>query len=149
MPAKRKLPSDSTLEKWLDEGLSHEEIQQRILKETGEEVKLSSISSHLSRVGLTNRLRYDDYIPWGKIAVDHNHAYQLVMLRIGARMSKGLPVRDSDRRRFEAWSDQLRSENAVVHYEYSSPEGFYYCKARPGIDTGLVRIPPPKASGSS
>ena len=149
MPAKRKMPSDSTLQKWLDEGLNHEEIQARILEREGEEVALSSISSHLSRVGLTHRVRYNEFIPWGKISVDHNHCYQLVQLRIGARISKGLPVRDSDRRRFEAWEDQLRAQGAVVHYEYNSPEGFYYVPARAGIDTGLVRVPNPNSDSMS
>lgn len=141
MPAKRKMPSDSILEKWLGEGLTHQQIQRRIKEETGEDVGLSTVSGHLSRVGLTNRVRYDEYVPWGRISLDHNHAYQLSMLRIGARIDKGLPVRNGDRRRFEEWAASLKEAGVVVHYEYDSPEGFYYCKARPKIDTGLVRVP--------
>lgn len=141
MPAKRKMPSDSILERWVEEGLDHHQIKDRILRETGEEVALSSISGHLSRVGLTNRVRYEEYIPWGRISVDHNHAYQLVMLRIGARIGEGKEVRPVDRTRFENWAAQLKEAGVVVHYQYNSPEGFYYVKARPKIDTGLVRVP--------
>lgn len=141
MPAKRKMPSDSVLERWVEEGLDHHQIQDRIKRETGEDVALSSVSGHLSRIGLTNRVRYDDYIPWGRISVDHNHAYQLTMLRIGARIEAGKDVRPMDRNRFENWAAQLKESGAVVHYEYDSPEGFYYVKARPGKDTGLVRVP--------
>lgn len=140
MPAKRKMPSDSILQGWVEDGLDHHQIQDRILLETGETVALSSVSGHLSRVGLTNRVRYDEYIPWGRISVDHNHAYQLVMLRIGARLLEGKEVRLIDRTRFENWTAQLKEAGVVIHYEYNSPEGFYYVKARK-TDTGLVRVP--------
>lgn len=141
MPAQRKMPSDSTLEKWLEEGLSHKQIQKRIEETTGERVALSTVSGHLSRVGLANRVRYDEFIPWGRISLDHNHAYQLTMLRIGARLKKGLPVRPLDKNRFTDWADQLKDRGVVVHYEYDSPDGFYYVPARKGVDIGLVREP--------
>jgi hypothetical protein len=141
MPARRKMPSDSTLEKWLEEGLSHKGIQERIKQQTGEEVALSTVSGHLSRIGLANRVRYDEFIPWGRISLDHNHAYQLTMLRIGARLKKGLPVRPLDKNRFEDWAAQLKEKGVVVHYEYDSPDGFYYVPARKGVDNGLVREP--------
>jgi len=141
MPAKRKMPSDSTLEKWLAEGLDHHAIQRRIFEREGEEVAISTISGHLSRIGLTNRIRYDDFIPWGRIATDHNHAYQLTMLRIGARLKHGLPVRQTDKARYEDWAEAIKEKGVVVHYERDSPDGFYYVAARKGIDTGLVRDP--------
>jgi hypothetical protein len=141
MSAKRKLPSDSTLKKWLDEGLDHEQIRQRAMKETGESITLSSVSSALSRAGLTYRVRYDTHIPWRRISVDHNHAYQLSMLRLASRIDRGLPVRKVDERRLQNWIEQLKADGVVVHYEYESPDGFYYVKARPGIDTGLIRVP--------
>lgn len=141
MPAQRKMPSDSTLEKWIAEGLDHKQIRDRIRSEDGIDVALSTVSGHLSRVGLTNRVRYDEFIPWGRISIDHNHAYQLTQLRMGARISKGLPVRDGDRKRYEDWAESLKRQGVVVHYEYDSPEGFYYVPARAGIDTGLVRDP--------
>lgn len=139
MPAKRKMPSDSTLEKWLAEGLDHHAIQRRIFEQDQEQVALSTISGHLSRIGLTNRVRYDDFIPWGRIATDHNHAYQLTMLRIGARLNHDLPVRPLDKARFEDWAEAMKEKGVVVHYERESPDGFYYVAARKGIDVSLVR----------
>ena len=141
MPGRRKMPSDSILEKWVEEGLDHDQIRQRIKDEFNEEVALSTVSGHLSRIGLTDRVKYDDVIPWARISIDHNHAYQLTMLRIAARMVRGLPVRDVDRRRFERWAAELRERNLVVHYEYNSPDGFYYVAAREGVDDGFVRKP--------
>jgi hypothetical protein len=144
MSAKRKLPSDSVLAKWLDEGLNHEQIRARAMEITGEDITLSSVSSALSRAGLTYRVRYDTHIPWRRISVDHNHAYQLSMLRLASRIERGLPVRAVDEKRLNNWIEQLKADGVVVHYEYESPDGFYYCKARPGIDTDLIRVPDEK-----
>lgn len=141
MAARRKMPSDSILRRWVEEGLDHEQIRERIKTEFGEDVALSSVSGHLSRVGLTNRVKYDDFIPWPRISVDHNHAYQLTMLRIGARLQRGLEVRDLDRRRYERWKEELEQKGLVVHYSYTSDRGFYYVPARKGVDKGLIRRP--------
>lgn len=141
MPGRRKMPSDSILEKWVEEGLDHEQIQQRIKDEFHEEVALSTVSGHLSRIGLTNRVKYDDVIPWPRISLDHNHAYQLSQLRTAARLERDLPVRDVDRRRFDRWAAEMKERGLVVHYEYDSPDGFYYVAAREGVDDGLIRKP--------
>ena len=148
MPAQRKVPSDSILQKWVEEGLDHKQMQQRIKEQFGEDVALSSISGALSRAGLTNRVRYDEFIPWGRIALEHNHSYQLTMLRIAARLHKGLPVRDVDRRRFERWAAELKAKGVVVHYDYDTEEGWFYTPARPGVDTGLIRVPDEIVKGS-
>lgn len=141
MGAKRKMPSDAILAKWVEEGLDHKQMQQRIKEQFKENVALSSVSGALSRAGLTNRIRYDDFIPWGRIALEHNHSYQLHHLRIAARLDKGLPVRDGDKRRFEAWRDEMKAKGVVVHYDYDSEQGWFYTPARSGIDTGLIRVP--------
>lgn len=142
MPKPRKLPSESILRKWVEvEGLSHNEIVDRIKEQTGEEVSRSSVSAALSRAGYTQRVRYDEEIPWPKIAADHNTGFQIFMLRTQARINRGLPVKPRDKERLEAWKKELKSKNLVVHYEPRSPEGWFYVKARPGVDTGLVRIP--------
>lgn len=141
MGAQRKLPSDSILKNWVEEGLDHKQIQQRIKERFGDDVALSSVSGHLSRMGLTNRIKYSDWIPWPRISLDHNHHYSLNMLRIGARLDRGLQVRDIDRRRFERWKAELDEKNLCVHYVYDSVDGFYYCQRRPRIDKGLIRDP--------
>ena len=46
-----------------DEGLSLKEIRQR-LHDQGIDVGLSAISVALGRMGVTNRIRYDDWLPW-------------------------------------------------------------------------------------
>ena len=141
MPAKRKLPSESILAGWVEAGLTHQEIVDRIREEYHEEVSRSSVSGALSRAGFTQPRRYEEEIPWSPIAVEHNAAYQLTMLRTGARIRAGKPVGPKARERFDRWVEELKAKGLVVHYVYDSPQGFFYVKARPGVDTGLVRIP--------
>ena len=137
----RKLPPKNELEKMLDEGLTHRQIVDRIAEETGEIVSLSTVSSGLSRMGLTDRVRYDEFIPWGRISVDHNTAYQLQMLRIGARLNKDLPVDEKAKGRYERWAAELEEKNLCVHYDINSVAGFHYVARRE--KDGLVRMPEP------
>lgn len=149
MPKPRKLPSESILRKWVEvEGLSHGEIVDRIREETGQEVSRSSVSAALSRAGFTHRVRYDDEIPWPRISVDHNTAFPLFMLRTQARINRGLPVKPRDAERLEEWKKELTEKKLVVHYEPRSPQGFFYVEARPGVDTGLVRVPDPETQSA-
>ena len=93
MAPPRLTPSDSTLKKWrIEEGLSLNEIVERVRETEGIEVSRNSIASALSRAGLTNRIRYDDVIPWDRIKTEHNKAYQLTMLRLLARRRHSLPL---------------------------------------------------------
>tara|TARA_X000001036_G_scaffold208736_1_gene196268 strand:- start:1568 stop:1984 length:417 start_codon:yes stop_codon:yes gene_type:complete len=135
------MPSDSILEKWVEEGMDHEEIQQKIKIDFHEDVALSSVSGHLSRIGATNRIKYSDWIPWARISLDHNHHYTLNMLRIGARIDRGLQVRGTDKRRFDRWSTELQEKKLVVHYDYDTMEGFFYVKRRPKVDSVYIRNP--------
>lgn len=144
MSARRKLPSESIMAGWVENGMTHEEIAKRISEEIGEPVSRTSVSGALSRAGYTNRLRYDDYIPWSPVALRHNGSYQITMLRIGARLhanheSAG-KVTAGEKKRFDKWVKELADKGLVVHYDYNTPDGFFYVPRR-AQDTGLVRIP--------
>lgn len=141
MPAHRYLPSDSTLAKWREEGLTAPQIRERIMEREGVDVALGSVYSALSRAGLTDLVRYSDFIPWTPIRTDHTGHYALAMLRLAARRDAGEKLSTERSKKLDAWVERLRQENAVVAYVHDSPDGFYYCPARPGIDVGLIRIP--------
>ena len=148
MSARRKLPSESIMAGWVENGMTHEEIAKRISEDIGEPVSRTSVSGALSRAGYTKRLRYDDYIPWTPVSLKHNSAYQLTMLRIGARMhadheSAG-KVTVGEKKRFNKWVKELQDKGLVVHYDYNTPDGFFYVPRR-SQDTGLVRSPDPIA----
>jgi len=141
MGAPRFVPSDSILAKWKAEGLSVNEMVARIKEQEGIEVSAGTVYSALSRAGLTEQIRYDDYIPWSPIRTDHVGHYALVMLRLAARRDAGQQLPEYRLRKLQAWEDRLRQDDAVVAYVYDSPDGFYYVPRRPNIDAGLVRRP--------
>lgn len=138
MPARRILPSDSILAKWRDEGLTYKQMAQRVEEQTGERVPPATIGAALSRAGLTERVRYDDVIPWPKIKTEHNHHYALYCLRLVARRKYGLEMTDEQESRLDSWLARLKEEGAIVVYRYDSPDGFYYVPRRKG-ERGLVR----------
>ncbi len=139
MPAKRILPSDSILEKWVNQGMTLEQIRRRVQEDTGYLPGKSTVSAALSRAGLTNRVRYDDFIPWPRISMEHNAHYILHQLRVGARLKRKLKVSDGDRRRYEKWVKDLDEANAIVMYDPEAIEGFLYVPREPG-ERGLTRL---------
>lgn len=141
MAAPRIVPSDSMLRKYVERGLTHQQIADLITKETGVPVARSTISAALSRAGLTQRVRYDSVIPWPKIKAVHNRHYALTQLRTKARMDAGLKVTEEQRKRFESWRDRLFEENAICVYLIDSEDGFYYVRRKPSDGDSLVRYP--------
>lgn len=141
MAPPRFVPSDSILAKWKDEGLTVQQMVDRIREQDNVVVAPGTVYAALSRAGLTERIRYEDSIPWSPIRTDHVGAYPLVMLRLAARRAAGQtlpPVREA---KLDAWIARMRQEGVVVHYEHDTADGWFYVPARPGIDTGLIRVP--------
>lgn len=134
----RKLPSDEVLRRWReDENLTYKQIHQR-LQERGINVGLSAVGVALSRLGATDRIRYDDWLPWPRIAIEHNQAWEATMLRAGARLARNLPVDANTEKLFTQWMAELEDKGAVVAYR--EDRGFFYTAPREGID-GVDGIP--------
>lgn len=149
MVALRKLPSDQELKRlYVDEGMTQKEIAQHVFETTGEKVTRSAVSLALAAAGLTNPVRYSELIPW-RVKAEHGNEYPLRMLRAEARRRRGYvpptPEKaaawEREQAKLDAWLAQLRAENAVVHYQANTPEGFHYVEPRPGIDDDLIRVP--------
>lgn len=140
MAAPRYLPSDAKLAE-LARTMTHAQIAEYVYKTTGVKVGRSTVSAALSRAGLTNRIRYSDALPWERIKIEHNGHYAAQMLRAGARIEAGQKVSDDLSDRYESWKARLDAEDAVVHYDPDTGEGFFYVKRRKGIDKGMIRNP--------
>lgn len=141
MAATRKLPSDRELEKMLDLGLTHQEIADQVSQQIGEPVTRAAVSVAVSRAGLADRRkRYDEMIPW-RVKVAHQSSYDLWMLRIAARLDRGVAVTDEERGRFDRWKARLDDEDLVVDYDSKEETGFIYRPRRAGLDGGLIREP--------
>lgn len=137
----RKLPSDEVLRRWREEdGLTYKEIHQRLLDQ-GIDVTFSAVGVALGRMGLTERVRYDDWLPWPRISVEHNQAWEATMLRTGARLARGLPVSAKNRRLYQEWREEVEAKHVVVAYR--EDRGFFYTRPRPedGADGIPVRKP--------
>jgi len=139
MPAKRYLPSDSTLVEWA-KTMTHQQIADRIYEETGYKVARSTVSAALSRAGETNRIRYEDTIPWKRIKVEHNHHYAISMLRLLSRRNAGQSLTDAQNNRLDSWLDRLRDEDAVVVYLPDTDEGFFYVRREKTDGKNIVRL---------
>lgn len=139
MPAKRIIPSESILHGWAEAGMTQEQMRQRIYEDTGVLPGKSTVSAALSRAGLTHKVRYDDFIPWKRIAVEHNQHYILNQLRVGARLARGMQVRPADKRRYEQWRADVDAKNASIHYDPDTVDGFFYVPRPEGGD--LIYLP--------
>lgn len=133
MPAHRLLPDNGTLRHWVeDEHLTHQQIADRILRDTGQPVSRSSVSAALSRAGIsTPGNRYRDEIPW-RVKVEHIKEYPARMLRLLGRRRAGLPLNAGETQRLDSWLKQLEDDNAVVAYDPNSKFGFYYIDKEEG-----------------
>lgn len=139
MAPPRYIPSDSILANWRDEGLTASQMAARIKEQSGVDVATGSVYAALSRAGLTNQLRYDEWIPWSPIRADHVNAYPLLMLRLAARREAGHDLTELQNKKLDSWIDRLQDEGVVVHYEHDTADGWFYVPTREGIDTGLIR----------
>lgn len=141
MAPPRLLPSDSILQKWIEEeGLTHQQCADRVYEQTGVRVSRASISAALSKAGLTNRVRYTELIPW-RVAVEHNRHNLLNLLRLEGRRRAGQKLTDTEEKALDSFKVRLAEADAVVAYVRDTDEGWFLVKRRPGIDTDMIREP--------
>lgn len=140
MPAPRRLPSDEILRRWVeDEGLTHQQVADRILEREGVEVGRSAVSAALTRAGYTHPKRFSDTIPW-KVEKQHQDTIHHWMLRVHHKITHDIPVRDVERERHASWLARLQEHDAVIAYEPNSEHGFYPVRRQSG-DTDVIHPP--------
>lgn len=139
MAARRKLPSVAELKKMVEKGMTHQAIADKISVDIGEPVSRVAISVELSRNGLTDRVRYDELIPW-RVRKEHQKAYDLWMLRTLARQRRGKELTEDTARRLSNWLKNLDERGIVIHYDPSNPAGFLWVTRKPE-DTDVIRQP--------
>ena len=122
------LPDNNTLVRWVDAGMTHQQMADEVERVTGEHVSRSTVSAALSRAGLSKQTaRYDQEIPW-RVRVEHMTEYPARMLRLLGRRRAGLELTQHEADRLDSWLDALSERNLVVGY---CPEqiGFLYVTA--------------------
>lgn len=148
MGRRSPLPAFETMLRWRDEeGLTHGQIAERINKMNREsgvnddlKATVNSVAVAFSRNGATTPRtihRFEDEVPW-RVSPEHRDDYNLRQLRTWGRINAGIEKDGRRLAQFKTWERELRAHDGVVDY---TPEGgFEVIKARPGVDTGLVRL---------
>jgi hypothetical protein len=97
------------------------------------------------RRGLDRRIvRDDELIPWF-VKEEHRWAYPLAMLRAEARRRAGKDLTETDQNRLKNWMEMIKEEDAVVHYDPDTEEGFFYVPRQEG-DDDLIHRPKAKTT---
>jgi len=123
----RKLtPSKQDLERYVREGMTHEQIAAEHEKQTGARVARSSISAAIHRYGLSeHKHRYTAEVPWRLRGKDAK-AYPIRMLRLLGKRRLGEPLEDGEAKRLDSWLRTLREENAVVAWDPDANPSVFY-----------------------
>lgn len=130
MPAVRLLPSDSILQRYVEQGMTHQQIAERIFLDTGNRVSRSSVSAAISRAGLSQpQARYLDTLPW-RVRVQHIKEYPARMLRLLGRRNSGGDLTEEEAKRLDSWLAMLKDNHAVVAYAPEAQQGFHYVERR-------------------
>lgn len=128
MPAPRLLPPTSDLQKYVEAGLTHAQIAERIEQEFDLRVSRSTISAALSRAGLTrDTMRYRDELPW-RVKAEHLTQYPARMLRLLGRRRAEMELTVDEDSRLDAWLEALEDREIVVAYAPDG-DGFIYVEA--------------------
>lgn len=126
MAPRTKVPDKATLRRWRDEGLTQQEMVERLYQETGEVVSRSGIANAMARLGLAGEgQRYEDEVPW---AINPTHATStpLRMLRLLGRRRSGKTLNSREHETLDQWLYQLRTRDWIVGYDPDDLTGFHY-----------------------
>lgn len=155
--AVRIIPPKNQLARWLEAGLTHEEIVDKIEEETGQRVTRPAVSLAVKREGLDGIgrsrtiQRRKEEIPW-RVQPRHLQRYPVRMLRLYARARSGGALNEGEASRLDSWLAKLHEEGLVVAYDPDSYEGFLYVDREPGDPADIpirrrrVWLDPPRQS---
>lgn len=140
----RKIQDEQEVIRWFQEGRTYKWMIEEYKRKYHIDTVPSMWGNFRRRRGLDRRIvRNDNLIPWA-VKEEHRWAYPLSMLRTEARRREG-QASEGDVARLDAWLEMLKSEDAVVHYDPDTEEGFHYIPRQSG-DEDLIHEPPRKTT---
>lgn len=138
----QKVPGKTELRRYIEKGLTQEQIAEAWEKDSGIRVGRSAIAMAIERYGLHSahpRPRYEETLPW-VVSTDHRMAWDARMLRLEGRRRQGKKLTEDELRWLTQWKEQLDAQNAVVMYHPGTVDGFFWV-AREETDDDLIRRP--------
>ncbi|MFF7800265.1 hypothetical protein [Streptomyces olivaceus] len=141
----KKIQDEQEVIRWFREGKTYQWMIDEYKRKYGIDTAASMWGNFRQRRGLDRRIvRDDDLIPWF-VTEEHRWAYPLAMLRAEARRRAGKELTSLDASRLANWKQMLKEEDAVVHYDPETEEGFHYIPRQPG-DDDLIHQPKRKTT---
>ncbi|MFE7463117.1 hypothetical protein ACFU6R_03295 [Streptomyces sp. NPDC057499] len=141
----KKIQDEKEVIRWFAAGWTYKEMSDEYERKYNIEMKPSAWGNFRYRKGLDRRIaRDDELIPWA-VKKEHRQLYPLAMLRVEGRKRAGLEVPQDKLRRLESWRQMLDEENAVVHYDPDTVDGFFYVP-REESDNDIIREPEKKTT---
>jgi hypothetical protein len=122
-------PDKPEFERWLAEGLTHQQMADRVFEQTGHRITRAAITVALSGYGLTTpKPRYKETVHW-RVRMDHSKSYPVRMLRYLGRRQQGLPLTEKESTLLDAWLKSMAEDQIVVAYDPEDDIGFHYVDA--------------------
>ncbi|WP_326569929.1 hypothetical protein OIE69_42835 [Actinacidiphila glaucinigra] len=142
---KRKIVDEGEVIRWFEDGWSYQDMIDEYRRKYGIDTVSSMWGNFRHRRGLDRRIaRDDELIPWA-VKREHRQLYPVIMLRVEARRRAGLALDEDRAKRLESWRVMLEEQDAVVHYDPDTANGFSYIPREPG-DIDIIRKPPMKTT---
>ncbi|WMI33352.1 immunity repressor [Streptomyces phage Provolone] len=138
----RKIVDEGEVVRWFEEGRTYAWMIEEYRRKYNIETVPSMWGNFRRRRGLQRRItRNDELIPW-QVKPEHRWLYPIAMLRAEARRrEKGdEALSELEKTRLPSWLKMLKDENAVVHYDPDTEEGFFYIPRQEG-DDDLIHKP--------
>ncbi len=132
------------LEKCVRDGLTQEQMRDRFLEEFGEPRTRSAISVAMVRHGVkppkaNRKPDHSEYLPWS-VKKAHQNRYEARMLRALSNTKKGVAIPVAESKRLAAWLSSLQEQNAVVHYDRDTEQGFWLYPREDADGKGYIHV---------
>ncbi|QEQ94062.1 immunity repressor [Streptomyces phage Saftant] len=130
----RKIQDEGEVLRWFEEGRTYQWMVEEYRRKYNIETVPSLWGNFRRRRGLQRRItRSDELIPW-QVKPEHRWLYPVGMLRVEARrQEKGEEaLSELEATRLAAWKQMLKDQNAVVHYDPDTEQGFFYIPRQAG-----------------
>lgn len=121
-------PDRNTFIRWIDEGITHQQMADRVHEITGHKVTRAAISVAISGYELSRKTpRYKREVPWR--VKTHHKSYPVQMLRLLGARNLGKPLGARKERELNNWLMRLYRQDLIVAYDPDSDQGFFYIDA--------------------